>query len=256
MVSVRRIAIAVGAVVLPAAAVIAALALHEHEDWFYRDDHAVSCVAGLLLLFGIVRRLRRYTPAIVTAFSVVFFILVFRMFEYWDPRSSEIARVLLEIVALAAVAWAVAGRPPLLRRLVGVVTVTVLTILLILVPFLAVMPLGNHWTPPSWNDPRHLRRLRPSQLCRGVTLFDPAIHSDAHAFIVRSTRNFRGEHRPMVLLVGEFTRGFEWLPPDALTHMLVDDRDPALDPCERAGRHPVWPRSDEPVREHPFYAPR
>lgn len=72
MVSVRRIAIAVGAVVVPfAAAIVAVLALPGNKGWIYQDDHAGSCVVALLILISTVPRLRRFTPAIVTAFSVV-----------------------------------------------------------------------------------------------------------------------------------------------------------------------------------------
>lgn len=176
-----------------------------------------------------------------------------RMFARFDPRPLEIADALRAIVALAAVAWLVGRRAPLLRSMVAIVTMTVLAILLLFVPLLVVIPFGVHWLPPSWNDARHLHPLQAANLCRGVTLFDPKIHGFAYASILRITRNFRGEHRPMILLEREFAEGREWLPAEVLTRLLVDDRDPALRTCEPPERHPTRPKAGESVRDRlPF----
>jgi hypothetical protein len=257
MVSVRRIAIAVGLVVAAVGAtlgsVMAARALREDPNCFWDDDHAITCAVWLFLLVAAIPRLRRFTAVVIAAACAVFVILILQVLGRYAPGPREIGHVAREIFVLAALAGALAGRAPLLRRSIAIVTATIVFFLLMLLPFLVVMTFGWDWTPPTWNDARHLHPLRHVYICRGVTLFDPTFHNFSYAHVGKVTSNFRGEHRPMLLLVGELREGSQWLPPEALTRMQVDDRDPALHPCEARGRHPLWPLPGETIAERlPF----
>ena len=53
----------------------------------------------------------------------------------------------------------------------------------------------------------------------------------------------------MVLFIGEFREATAWFPAEALTGMQIDDRDPALHPCERPRLHPIWPLPGQTVAD-------
>jgi hypothetical protein len=252
MVSVRRIAIAVAAVAGPF--VLAAVVFWIREEfagrleWTFRPEHVGYFAVAICAVCAIVPRLRRFTAPALAAVSVLFILIFLHLLSRFARNATpDLSRAVRDVFVLAALASAVAGRAHLLRPVVRVLTAILLTILLTIVPLLVVIPYGDSWAPPTWGDLGHLRPVDPAQLCRGVTLFHPSLKNDAYARIGQITVNFRGEHRPMVLLLGQYRERNEWLPPEALARMLVDDRDPHRRPCEGAGRHPVWPRAAETV---------
>lgn len=254
MVSVRRIAIAVGSVVAAFALAVLAVAPYEHYrehgiNWY--TDEPLKPVVAILVVMAIVPRWRRHLGVATAIATAALLLALVHVLGAFSPRATqELFDVLAAVFLMAALAAFTRGRLPLAAPL-AVVTTMVLAIAIPLLVLLFMMPFGDAWNPPTWND-GHLHPLRAPELCRGVTLFD-ARHGLPYVSVGILTSNFRGEHRPMVFLRGEFRDGNEWVPPDALASMLVDDRDPALHPCEGAGRHPIWPRSSEPVHDRLRY---
>jgi hypothetical protein len=248
MVSVRRIAIALGMVLAPFVAAAAFFWLRAaYTPW--NLNRGLLVVIGVCAFCAAVPRLRRFSALPPTTASIGFVLFTLHLLSRYPGGARDLFRSTLDVFVLAALAFAVAGRSRLLRPVMAVVTATVLTILLIVVPLLVVLPFDDHWLPATWSDLRHLHPLAAGEVCRGVLLLDPRLHHYAYAHVLQATENFRGEHRPMVLLRGDFRQGDEWLPPPAIARMLVDDRDPSLQHCERAGRHPVWPLPQEKVGE-------
>lgn len=252
MISVRRIAIAVGTVVAAFGLLVLAIAAHEHcvrygIDW-YNDKPLIPFVA-ILAMIAIVPRWRRHLGAASAVAAAALLLIVVHFLETFPFHPApKLFDSFATIFLLAALAALTRGRLPMVAPL-AVVTATVLALAVPILVFLICVPFDAQWVPPTWDDPQHLHPLSASELCRGVTLFNVMPRYATYFSIDRLTSNFRGEHRPMVLLRGHFRDEIEWVPPEALAHTLVDDRDPALHPCERAGRHPMSPRADEPVHD-------